>query len=140
MAEIDPKADEFLKKRARYAHVTTLRKDGTPITIPVWYDWDGTTVRFFSASNAPKVKRLRRNPWVSVLISNDLDEYEKWVCFEGKATFADEGGQSLALRLAPHYFDLSDPARQKLKAYWESGKESDFTLVELVPQRITSGG
>jgi len=138
VAEIDPKAEKFLNKRVRNAYVTTMRKDGTPITIPVWYHWDGKTMRLFSESNAPKVKRLRRNPWISVVIGNELDEYEKWVCFEGKATLADEGGKALALSLIPHYHDLSDPSRQKNKAAWEGAKESDFTLIELIPERITT--
>ena len=138
MVEIDPKIEEFLAKRARNAYVTTLREDGSASTVPVWYDWDGTTLRLFTPPNSPKIKRLQNDPRITVVIGNEVDEYENWISFEGKATLNEKGGKALALKCTSRYWDLSDPKRQKMKAEWEASSENYFLLIELVPERIQS--
>jgi PPOX class probable F420-dependent enzyme len=45
----------------KYVLVTTFRKDGTPVPTPVWVGRDGDALVFFSAPDAGKVKRLRRD-------------------------------------------------------------------------------
>jgi uncharacterized protein len=47
---------------ARYVLLTTFRRDGTPVPTPVWVvELDGE-LWVWSAPDAGKVKRLRRNP------------------------------------------------------------------------------
>jgi uncharacterized protein len=45
----------------KYVLVTTFRKNGTPVPTPVWAGRDGDALVFFSAPDAGKVKRLRRD-------------------------------------------------------------------------------
>lgn len=47
--------------------LTTYRKDGTPVSTPVWHVAEGNTVTTVSAADAWKVKRIRRNPHVEVV-------------------------------------------------------------------------
>ncbi|MEV4278616.1 PPOX class F420-dependent oxidoreductase [Actinoplanes xinjiangensis] len=47
--------------------LTTYRKDGTPVSTPVWHVVQGDTLTTVSAADAWKVKRIRRNPQVEVV-------------------------------------------------------------------------
>ena len=42
----DAERDAFLSGR-RYGILTTLRADGAPVSVPVWYEWDGAALRMF---------------------------------------------------------------------------------------------
>ena len=130
--------DRFLST-PRFAMLATNRREGTPITVPVWFEWDGSVVRMFAAANSPKVRRLRNDPRASILVTNHLDEGECWVAFDGEVSISDSGGFELAERLAPKYWDLEDPERRDMLELWRQGK--DFTcLLTLKPSKIRTGG
>ena len=44
----------------------TVRPDGRPHSVPVWFLWDDPTVLLFSPSTAQKVTNIRANPVVSL--------------------------------------------------------------------------
>ncbi len=119
----------------RYGILTTLRSDGSPIAIPVWFDWDGSSVRMFTYAGSPKLRRLANDARASVLVTNHVDEKEKWVAFDGSVAVSDEGGLELAEKLAPRYWDLSDPARASTLEIWRSMK-SGWRLLEMVPDEV----
>ena len=52
--------------RAAYVSFTSYRKDGTPVSTPVWIAPDGEDLYFFSDTGAFKVKRVRNNPAVAL--------------------------------------------------------------------------
>src|SRR6266567_1171406 len=51
---------------ARYVLLTTFRKDGTAVPTPVWVARDGAELLVFTAPNAGKVKRIRRDGAVRI--------------------------------------------------------------------------
>ena len=51
---------------ARYVLLTTFRKDGTGVPTPVWAARDGDELVVFTAPDAGKVKRIRRDGAVTV--------------------------------------------------------------------------
>ena len=67
--------DAFLAE-TRLGILSTVTQRGHPLSVPVWFEWDGSVVRMFSFEHAPKVKRLRANPRVSLLVVNHLKERE----------------------------------------------------------------
>ncbi len=107
--------------------------------IPVWFDWDGEVVRMFVGKDTPKVHRLRRDPKASVLVTNHIDEPERWVAFDGLVSITDTGGFELAERLAPRYWDLEDPAKRKMLDGWRSAPDG-FCLLTLEPTKTRTGG
>ncbi len=119
----------------RYGILSTLRKDGSPIAIPVWFDWDGTSVRMFTTAGSPKLRRLANDARASVLVTNHIDEKEKWVAFDGTVAVSDEGGLALAEKLAQRYWDLSDPGRASALQNWRA-MESEWRLLEMVPDNV----
>jgi PPOX class probable F420-dependent enzyme len=52
--------------RASYVSFTSYRKDGTPVSTPVWIAPEGGDLYFFSDTGAFKVKRVRNNPEVTL--------------------------------------------------------------------------
>ncbi|WP_225731754.1 MULTISPECIES: PPOX class F420-dependent oxidoreductase [unclassified Nocardia] len=51
---------------ADYVLFTTYRKDGTPVATPVWAVADDGKLYIWTVTDSWKVKRLRRNPAVTV--------------------------------------------------------------------------
>lgn len=51
---------------ATYIQLTTFRKDSTPVQTPVWVARSGDELRVWTAADAGKVKRIKRNGAVQV--------------------------------------------------------------------------
>src|SRR2546423_15688609 len=55
----------------RYISLTTFKRDGTPVSTPVWVvSDDGERLLVWSAAKTWKVRRIRRNPDALVAPSN----------------------------------------------------------------------
>lgn len=59
-------ADHEAVLTAQYVALTTYRRDGTPVTTPVWAAAEGERLYLFSNANAGKVKRLRNGSRAAV--------------------------------------------------------------------------
>ena len=66
------------------AWLATVRYDGRPHNVPVWFWWDGETVLIFSEPDTQKVRNLRWSPHV-VLALDTADQGEDVVIVEGVA-------------------------------------------------------
>ena len=49
-----------------FVSITTFKRDGTPVSMPVWCAADNGTLLVFSEANSWKVKRIRRDAHVRV--------------------------------------------------------------------------
>ncbi|MEY9848141.1 PPOX class F420-dependent oxidoreductase [Streptacidiphilus sp. MAP5-3] len=67
MTALDPSTLDALT-RARYVSLTTYRKDGTPVATPVWHVMDDDLLYVWTEAASWKVKRLRRDPRVKVVV------------------------------------------------------------------------
>ncbi len=50
----------------KYVLLTTFRKDGTPVSTPIWVAADGGELVMFSERKAGKIRRIRRDGKVRV--------------------------------------------------------------------------
>ena len=48
------------------AWLTTVRSDGQPQSVPVWFVWDGETFLVYSQPEQQKLKNIGRNPRVGL--------------------------------------------------------------------------
>lgn len=119
----------------RLGMLTTLRADGSPVTVPVWFEWDGDAVRIFSSVTSGKVRRVQRDPRTTLLVPNHIDEPEAWVAFDGEATISAEGAIELAERLADRYWDMSKPEHQASVASWREAAPH-LRVLTLRPARV----
>lgn len=128
----DAQRDEFLNE-PRIAVLSTISGEGSPISIPIWFEWDGEHARVFTGIDSPKIRRLQANPAASLLVANPTGEPEAWVLIEGAISIEDEGGFDLALR----YWSLSDPAHTNTVEEWRASADT-LRVLELVPTRVRS--
>jgi PPOX class probable F420-dependent enzyme len=68
--------------------LTTVRGDGQPQSVPVWFAWDGESFRMFSEPGKPKLDNIRKNPRVSLHL-RATDTGGEVVVFEGLAELPD---------------------------------------------------
>jgi PPOX class probable F420-dependent enzyme len=129
----DAERDEFLADR-RYGILTTLRADGMPVSIPVWYEWDGATLRMFAHQASGKLKRINHDARATVLVVNHPDEPEHWVSFDGRITVHDEGGLEMAERVFDLYYPPGDERRSELES-WRKMKDQ-WRLLQLKPDTM----
>ena len=80
-------ADERLRNNI-IGWFTTVRPDGRPHTVPVWFLWDGSTILIFSGVNL-KVRNLRSNPNVTLALDQS-DEGGDAIVIEGTAELLDD--------------------------------------------------
>jgi len=130
----DDYKEKFLEK-TRHGYLTTLTNDGSPRTVPVWFNWDGLTIRIFSGTDAYKTRCIKKNPRVSLLVASDLAEHEAWVAFDGSASIQMKGGYELAEQLAHKYWDLSDTHKKATVDSWKASAEY-LCVIEITPERI----
>ena len=121
----------------RYGVLTLLREDGSPIGVPIWFEWTGEAVRMFTNVNSPKMARLASDPRASLLVANGVDEAEAWIAFDGAISVREEGGLALAEKLADRYWDLSNPDHAGVLEFWRQNGDA-LRLLELAPDRIRS--
>jgi PPOX class probable F420-dependent enzyme len=81
---------DLLQKKA-FANLATVSADGTPQVTPVWFDYDGTHIRFNTAKGRVKDKNLRRNPAVALTIM-DPDNPYRYVQVRGRVAEITEAG------------------------------------------------
>ncbi len=129
----DVQRDAFLAQR-RYGILTTLRRDGAPASLPVWYEWDGTTLRMFCHEASGKLKRLNHDARATVLVVNNPGEPENWVSFDGRIAIRSEGGLELAECVFDRYYPAGDGRRSVLDS-WRKMKD-EWRLLELTPDAI----
>jgi PPOX class probable F420-dependent enzyme len=134
----DADRDVFLRT-TRLGMLSTLSADGAPVTVPVWFEWDGEAVRMFSGATSGKMRRIARDPRASLTVTNVLGEPEGWVAFDGSIAVSSDGAIELAERLAPRYWDMTKPALRAAVEGWRRNAAS-LRLLELRPVAIRTGG
>jgi PPOX class probable F420-dependent enzyme len=74
------------------AHITTVGRDGMPLTHVMWLDWDGSHVLFSSPVGSVKGRNLRERPQVSISVVDRRDPW-RWLGIQARVTdiHPDEG-------------------------------------------------
>lgn len=64
-----------LLERPTIAHLATLGPDGSPNSTPVWFLFDGETVRFSLTTSRQKYRNISRNPAVALSVLDPDNPY-----------------------------------------------------------------
>jgi len=104
---------DLLTQKRAFAHLATLMPDGGPQVTPVWFDWDGETVRVNSARGRQKDRNMRRAARVALSIQ-DPDNPYRYLALRGLVTeVTEEGADAHIDSLAKKYLGVdSYPYRQ----------------------------
>jgi PPOX class probable F420-dependent enzyme len=105
----DQEIAEFLGERGHLARIATVRADGAPSVVPVWFIFEGGKVLITPRKHSAFLANLRREPRVAITIDEDQGRYRK-VLFEGKAEVLFEVGEDrrwddVYRRIACRYID-----------------------------------
>ena len=69
--------------------LSTVRPDGRPHLVPVWFWWDGEAIFVFTQPASQKLRNLAANPAVTVALEA-ANEGEDIVMLEGTAEVLDD--------------------------------------------------
>ncbi len=75
MPPLDDSALEELLNGPYLARLSTINPDGTPHTMPIWYEWRDRQIHVSTQAQQVKVKNMERDPRVTVLIDTDAFPY-----------------------------------------------------------------
>jgi PPOX class probable F420-dependent enzyme len=112
--------------------LTSVRPDGRPHIVPVWFYWDGESLLVLSQPNTQKIRNLRAQPLVSVALDNTNDGHDV-IILEGEATLLPEPASTLPL--GP-YLDKYAALLQEMQ--WEpSAMVADYSqAIRIRPTRL----
>jgi PPOX class probable F420-dependent enzyme len=80
----DNEIAEFLGERGHLARIATVRADGSPSVVPVWFIFEGGKVLITPRKHSAFLANVLREPRVAITIDEDQGRYRK-VLFEGYA-------------------------------------------------------
>ncbi len=70
-----PSARKALEHHA-VVWLSSIRPDGAPHLLPLWFHWDGASILVFSKPGAQKVRNLRVNPRVMVAVGEPGSSFD----------------------------------------------------------------
>ena len=68
--------------------MSTVRPDGSPHLIPIWFSWDGEAILVASKPHAQKIRNLRANPIVMLALGQPDEDFDVGL-LEGRAELLD---------------------------------------------------
>jgi PPOX class probable F420-dependent enzyme len=70
-----PEGFEDLLDRPLFGHLATTRPDGTVQVNPMWFDWDGSRLRFTHTTYRQKYRNVTAHPEVAMSIHDPDNPY-----------------------------------------------------------------
>jgi PPOX class probable F420-dependent enzyme len=70
-----PESHADLLDRPTFAHLATVRPDGSPQSSVMWFDWDGEKIRMTHTKGRQKFRNLADEPRVALSIADPDDQY-----------------------------------------------------------------
>jgi PPOX class probable F420-dependent enzyme len=85
----DDERRTFLSHGTRTGKLATVRVDGRPHVVPIWFVLDGDDLVFNTGAESLKGKALRRDPRVTICVDDERPPYG-FVMIEGTVTLSDD--------------------------------------------------
>jgi PPOX class probable F420-dependent enzyme len=94
----------FLVDGARTAKLATVREDGRPHIVPIWFDLDGDAIVFGTGYGSVKAVNMRRDPRVCICVDDERPPFS-YVQVEGVAQLSSDSKEVKywATRIAGKY-------------------------------------
>ena len=116
------------------AVITTNGPDGFPHSTPVWYlSGPNGAVSFIVDAGSVKVRNIRRDPRISVLVASETPPY-RWVLYRGTAELVAEGTDDATRRVSERYLGAEGAIE-----YLDSlGPHPPFVTIRIREPRVTT--
>lgn len=116
----DPELAELLQG-PHLARLSTIDPDGTPHTMPIWYEWRDGMIHVSTQANQRKVKNMARDPRVTVLVDTSDFPY-RGVMIHGLAELDYDDAVDKRVSIFERYIDGHENAvraAQGLASKWQ---------------------
>jgi PPOX class probable F420-dependent enzyme len=70
-----PESHADLLEHPNYAHLATIRPDGSPQSSVMWFAWDGSRLRMTHTKKRQKFANLEKDPRVALSVADHDDPY-----------------------------------------------------------------
>jgi PPOX class probable F420-dependent enzyme len=131
MALDDPKVQRFLATKD-VAVLATVQPDGAPLAMAMWFLHDPASLTMISVANLQKVRNLRRDPRVCVVMEAADASGIRGVTIQGRAEFLDADTPDRRA-LVERFLKKYDPLRGVLEGSRDAARPRD------VPDRPEEG-
>ena len=123
----------FLLDRPRTAKLATVRRDGRPHVVPIWFDLDGGVVVFTTGADTVKGRAIARDGRVSLCVDDEAPPFA-FVTIEGEAHSDPDRGELLrwATRIGGRYMGAD-----RAEEYGRNAVEGEL-LVRVHPTRVVT--
>jgi PPOX class probable F420-dependent enzyme len=122
----------FLLDTARTGKLATVRQDGRPHIVPIWFDLDGDDLIFTTWHKSVKAVNMRRDPRICLCIDDETPPFA-YVQIEGTAAFSDDMAdlRRWATRIGGRYMGAD-----RAEAYGRRNGVEGELLVRVTPTKI----
>jgi PPOX class probable F420-dependent enzyme len=122
----------FLHSPVRTSKVATVRKDGRPHVVPVWFDLEGETLVFMIEEGSIKGRNLRRDPRVCLCVDDETTPFA-YVQVEGTVVMSADADQVRywATRIGGRYM-----GQELAETYGKINSYEGVRVVRLTPTNI----
>ena len=128
-----PELRAFLLAGTRTAKLATVRADGQPHVVPIWFLLDEDTIIFTTWSTSVKARNIRRDHRVSLCVDDEQPPFS-FAAIEGTAQFIDADHETLkiwATRIAGRYM-----GEDHAEAYGLRNSVEGELLARITPTKI----
>lgn len=132
MLDLATQRDAHIDQRLRsdlMIWLTTVRRDGRPHTVPIWFLWDGKTILILSQPDTVKIRILRTNPNITLALDGTREGGDV-IVLEGRAEVLTAHAGELPL---PDYFSKYGTWIQRLGQTPEGVVQSYSQLIRITP-------
>ena len=129
MSDLTPEQIAEFLQRPLVAVFVTLRANGSPHAIPIWYEFVDGAFLVFTSSRFQRVKNLERDVRAAITISTH-DEPYMYVSAEGPVAITMEGVDETGLSIARHYIG------ERAELFLENVLDENSVVLRLTPERI----
>ena len=137
----DKEIRNFLMSGTRTAKLSTIRKDGSPHVVPIWFvldnnDNNDTHIVFTTGHDSLKANNMIREPRVCICVDDQIPPFS-FVKIDGVAEINQKPPRNeilkWATRIAERYMGINNAV-----AYGKRNSDKDELLVSIKPTRIVA--
>jgi PPOX class probable F420-dependent enzyme len=127
-------AFSFLAQGARTGKLATIRKDGSPHVVPIWFVLDGDVIVFNAGRDTLKGKAMRRDPRVSICVDDERPPFS-YVRVDGVAELSEDLQEMLpwSTKIAERYMGAGEA-----EAFGKRNAVEGEMLIRVRPTKIVA--
>ncbi len=132
MATLAPQVRAFLLEGTRTGKLATVRADGRPHVVPVWFTLDGDTLIFTTGKSSIKSANMRRDARVALCVDDETPPYA-YAMVEGTVSTSEDPDALLhwATRIGGRYM-----GEARAEEYGRRNGVPGELLVRITPTKI----